>query len=114
MKHSHVHFGVRDLAASVKWFEAVLALPAAFQNEKMAMIPSGEFSIILDAADTETRATLAFDSEDCERDFQSATARGAQVIAAPARTPWGVISAYLKGPGDLIVEIEQKPEKANG
>jgi catechol 2,3-dioxygenase-like lactoylglutathione lyase family enzyme len=114
MKHSHVHFTVRDLPTSVRWFESVLAMPAAFQNERMAMIPIGDFSIILDAAETESRATLAFDSDDCERDFQALRGRGAQAISPPARTPWGVISAYLKGPGELTIEVEQTPARPRG
>ena len=113
MKHSHVHFSVRDLAEAVRWFESVWALSPSFENAKMAMIPLGEFSFILDAAEADSRATIAFTSDDCERDFRRVKERGAEVIAPPARTHWGVIAAYLKGPGELTIEIEQPLAEAD-
>ena len=113
MKLSHVHFKVRDLAESVRRFEVVWALRPAFQNEKMAVLPLGEFSLIVDAADHDSHATIAFASDDCERDFRAAKERGAEVIAPPTKTGWGVIAAYLKGPGGLTVEIEEPPAKQN-
>jgi predicted enzyme related to lactoylglutathione lyase len=111
VKHSHVHFNVRDLAEAVRWFKVVWALPPAFQNEKMAMFPLGEFSLIVDAADEDSRATIAFASDNCERDFRNVRERGAEVIAPPTKTGWGVIAAYLKGPGGLTVEIEEPTSK---
>jgi len=75
------------------------------------MFPLGEFSLIVDAADEDSQATIAFASDNCERDFRTVKERGAAVIASPAKTGWGVIAAYLKGPGGLIVEIEEQPAK---
>lgn len=111
MKHSHVHFNVRDLAAAVRWFEVVWALRPAFQNERMAVFPLGEFALIVDAADEDSHATIAFASDNCERDFRTVKERGAEVIAPPTKTDWGVIAAYLRGPGGLTVEIEESPAK---
>ena len=111
MKHSHVHFKVRDLAEAVRWFEVVWALRPAFQNEKMAMFQLDEFSLIVDVADEDSQATIAFASDNCERDFRIARERGAEVIALPTKTGWGVIAAYLKGSGGLTVEIEESPAK---
>lgn len=113
MKYSHVHFKVENLIEAVRWFESAWELRPSFRNEKMAVIPVGELSFILDAADENSRATIAFTSDDCERDFRRATERGAEVISPPAQTPWGVIAAYLQGPGELTVEIEQPLPQAN-
>jgi predicted enzyme related to lactoylglutathione lyase len=73
----------------------------------MAVIPLGGFSVIFDAAEEDAKVTIAFDSDDCERDFRSVTERGAAVVEAPQKKPWGVVAAYLRGPGALTVEIEQ-------
>src|SRR5882672_7205666 len=82
-----------------------------FKTKKMAVFLLGEFSLIVDAADEDSHATIAFASDDCERDFRTVKERGAEVIAPPTKTGWGVIAAYLKGPGGLTVEIEEPPEK---
>lgn len=34
-----------------------------------------------------------------------ATAAGAELLAGPLTTDWGTESAYLKGPGNLIVDV---------
>lgn len=107
MKGSHVHLGVTDLAATVRWFETVWAVRPTFQNARMAVIPMGEFSLIFDAAADDSRATIAFSSDNCEQDFRLVTGRGAEVMAAPEKTHWGVVAAYLKGPGALTIEIEE-------
>ena len=107
MRASHVHCRVRDLAAAARWFEQVLQATSVFNNERMAWLGFGEFSVILDAAPIDSVVTLGFDSEDCDADYRTVAGRGAETIEAPQDRPWGARSAYLKGPGGLIVEIEQ-------
>jgi catechol 2,3-dioxygenase-like lactoylglutathione lyase family enzyme len=107
MKLSHVHCRVRDLPAAAKWFEQVLQATPVFNNDRMVWLSFGELGVILDAADADSTITLGFDSEDCDADFRSATARGAESIEAPQDRPWGARAAYLKGPGGITVEFEQ-------
>lgn len=107
MKVSHVHCGVRDLAVAARWFQQVLQAVPVFNNERMAWLGFGNFGVILDATSTDTVITLGFDSEDCDADYRTLTARGAETIEAPQDRPWGARSAYLKGPGKVTVEIEQ-------
>ena len=107
MKVSHVHCRVRDLPAAARWLQQVLQATAVFNNERMVWLGFGEFGVILDAAPTDSALTLGFDSEDCDADYRTLTARGAESIEAPQDHPWGARSAYLKGPGGLTVEIEQ-------
>jgi hypothetical protein len=49
MKVSHVHLGVRDLAAAVQWLEKVWALKPTFRNEQMASVPFGTMTVIFDS-----------------------------------------------------------------
>lgn len=107
MKGSHVHLGVKDLPAALQWLDRVWQLRPTFQNERMATLPFGELTIILDASAADTAATVGFDSQDCDADFQAVRSRGGIVFEEPKDRPWGVRSAYIKGPGALKFEIEQ-------
>src|SRR5689334_22799280 len=107
MKPSHLHVAVRDLSAALRTFRELWDLVPAFENERMATLRFGELGLLLDRADDETMITLAFDSDDCDADYQRAVARGAVVLEPPATKPWGARAAYLQGPGRITFEIEQ-------
>ena len=107
MKISHVHCRVRDLAAAARWFQKVLQAKAVFNNERMVWLGFGDFGVILDAARADSALTIGFDSDDCDADYRTLTARGAETLEAPQDRPWGTRSAYLKGPGALTIELEQ-------
>ena len=104
---SHIHLGVKDLAAAVTWLERVWTLQPTYRVERMASVPFGTFTIILDASSTDTATTIGFDSTDCDEDFRAVTSRGGVAIERPADRPWGVRAAYIQGPGALRFEIEQ-------
>ena len=107
MKGSHLHFLMADLPGAVRWLDKVWHLQPSFQNERMAVLSFGEISIILDASTTDTVATLGFDSQNCDEDFQAVQSRGGLALEVPKDRPWGVRSAYIQGPGALKFEIEQ-------
>lgn len=104
---SHVHYRMQDLSAAIRWFREILLVAPAFETERMAWLRFGDFGVILDAASTNSVGTLGFDSNDCDADYAAVVARGAESIEPPQDRPWGARVAYLKGPADLIVEIEQ-------
>ena len=106
MNLNHVHLGVRDLGGALAWLEKVWQLKPDFQNERMATITFGSFILIMDAAETDTVATIGFESDDCDRDFREVVERGAVALDPPSNKPWGVRAAYIKGPGQLKFEIE--------
>src|ERR1051325_2755843 len=106
MHLNHIHVAVRDLSDALDWLERVWQLKAQFQNERMATLIFGEFTLILDAAEADSSATIGFESDDCDRDFRNVVARGATPIESPENKPWGIRSAYLQGPGRLKFEIE--------
>lgn len=107
MQLNHIHLGVRDLGAALAWLDQVWQLKAEFQNERMATIAFGSFILILDASETDTIATIGFESDDCDRDFRAVMDRGAVALDPPSNKPWGVRAAYVRGPGQLKFEIEQ-------
>lgn len=107
MKLNHIHVGVRDLEGALDWLDRVWQLKPEFHNDRLATIPFGSFTLILDAAEADSPATIGFESEDCDRDFQAVLERGAVALEAPSNRPWGARAAYIQGPGRLKFEIEQ-------
>ena len=106
MRLNHIHLSVRDLSGAIAWLDQVWLLKPEFQNERMAVVGFGSFMLILDAADTDTVATIGFESDECDRDFTAVVGRGAVALDPPSNKPWGVRAAYIKGPGQLKFEIE--------
>jgi hypothetical protein len=58
----------------------------------------GAITIIIDAGLADSPATLGFESDDCDRDFEMVVSRGAVSIEAPVNKEWGVRTAYFRGP----------------
>lgn len=73
----------------------------------MATISFRSFILILDAAEEDSPATIGFETDDCDRDFEAVVGRGAVALDPPSNRPWGARVAYLQGPGRLKFEIEQ-------
>jgi uncharacterized glyoxalase superfamily protein PhnB len=107
MRLNHVHVSVQNLGGAVDWLDRVWQMKAEFQNERLATFSLDGFILILDAAETDSVATIGFESEDCDSDFQAVVERGAVAIEAPSDRPWGARCAYIQGPGRLKFEIEQ-------
>ena len=107
MKANHVHVGVRELPDALAWLDRVWDLKPVFQIPEMAIFAVGQFELFLDASDSDSRATIGFLVEDCDREYAHVVARGAVAISAPEDKPYGVRAAYVKGPGSLTFEIEQ-------
>jgi len=107
MKISHVHCGVRDLQSATKWLTSRCQAVPTFTDERMAVFPFGEFTLILDAAPHDSIATIGFNSVDCDSDFATLVARGVLPVEEPRNRPYGARVAYLRGPGALTLEIEQ-------
>ena len=107
MRLNHIHFAVHDLPVAIAWLEKVWDVTPTFRNERMAEIPFGSITLILDSADQESIATVGFANETCDSDYGRLIARGAISEEAPSDKPWGARTAYIKGPGRLRFEIEQ-------
>jgi predicted enzyme related to lactoylglutathione lyase len=110
MNLNHIHLGVRDLRTAVDWLDRVWQQKPQFQNDRMATIRFGAFILILDAAETDSPATIGFESDDCDRDFRGVLERGAAALDPPSNKPWGMRAAYVQGPGRLKCEIEGPPQ----
>jgi len=107
MKGSHVHLGVKDVTAALQWLDKVWQVRPTFQSARLATLPFGTMTLILDASTNDAAATIGFESEDCDADVRAVEARGGVVLEKPTDRPYGVRSAYIQGPGALKFEIEQ-------
>ena len=107
MDGNHVHVVVRQLEETLGWFDRVLEVKPTFATPRMAVVPFGPIQLLLDEGDEETNATIGYASAQCDADFRTLVGRGAEVIEEPLDRPWGVRAAYLRGPGRLVVELEQ-------
>ena len=52
MNVSHVHVGVKDLSTALSWLDRVWEARPTFQNERMASVPFGGFTIFFDVSST--------------------------------------------------------------
>jgi catechol 2,3-dioxygenase-like lactoylglutathione lyase family enzyme len=108
----HIHLGVTDIPTALAWFESVLQWKPVFQDERMAVLPATPIGIILDKTETNAEATIGFKSIDVDEDYQRLIGRGAVSLEAPNDKPYGVRSAYVKGPGALKIELEGPLKKS--
>ncbi len=107
MKPDHIHIRVTDIEETVRWFETFLAMRPNYRDNSMAMYPLGELAILFDKSDRAMPVTIGFSSDNCDADFRRLVELGATAVKEPSDQAYGVRSAYLKGPGDLTIEIEQ-------
>lgn len=107
MNVSHVHCQMTDLSGAVRWFGERCGVTPSFSDARMAVLVFDQFTLILDAAPTDSVATIGFNSADCDADFAAMVARGAIVLEPPQDRPYGARVAYIKGPGALKIELEQ-------
>ena len=106
LEMDHIHLGVTDIASALAWFERVLEWRPTYQDGRMAVLAPKPITIILDQAASDAVATLSFRSTDVDKDYTRLVGRGAVSLGVPADRPYGVRSAYLKGPGSLKIELE--------
>ncbi|MGO9449678.1 MAG: VOC family protein [Candidatus Binataceae bacterium] len=108
MKASHIHLAVTDLAGALEWLERVWNTKPVFQiPANMAILPFGAVLLFLDQSDKDSRATIGYEVDDCDVEFERLVKLGATVMSPPDNKPYGVRAAYLKGPAALTFEIEQ-------
>ena len=66
----------------------------------------------MDAAESDSSATIGFETDDYDRDFRAVLERGAAALDPPSNKAWGVRAAYIQGPGRLKFEIEGPPSES--
>jgi len=101
MRANHVHVGVRDLPAAIGWLERVWELKPVFQIPQMAIFAVGDFSLFVDAEVHDSRVTVGFVSDDCDRDYGRVVARRGDCERARGQALW------------LPCRLRQRPRSSN-
>lgn len=104
---SHIHVGVKDLKEVSQSIRKLWDIEPNYQDERMSSISFGKFTIIFDLSEEVAPVTIGFDSKNCDVDSQKLISRGAAIKETCQNKPWGVRATYIKGPGNLIFELEQ-------
>lgn len=107
MKLVHLHIGVTDLAETLAWFEEKGEFRPVFSNNRLSYFDFGGITVVFEQGGTNVPVTLAFGTPDLENMYQKFIDRGAVSVTPPTDQPWGVRSAYLKGPAAVTIELEQ-------
>ena len=80
------------------------------EDHEMSLFVFGPTQLVINDVEEDIPATVAFTSDDCDRDYRDVIAKGAASVDAPKDMPWGVRAAFVQGPGKLTFEIEQPLE----
>jgi lactoylglutathione lyase len=125
---NHVHLKFNDPGAAVAWWEKAFNIKVVSDEVRvygdrfircttedgaMALVISGpRTGETLAAGDANPHLGLehiGFDTADIEADVRRLTALGAHLQDGPLTTPQGVRIAFLACPGDVRVELIQRP-----
>jgi hypothetical protein len=83
MNVSHVHCQMIDLSGAVRWFAERWGATPSFSDARLAVLLFDQLTLILDAAATDSAATIGLNSADCDADFAAMVARGAIALEPP-------------------------------
>ena len=111
MRLAHIHLPVHDLDATLAGFEKMFGLKPTYRDPHMAVLPAEPFPVIFDVETDACEGFLALASDDCDKDYQRLLSLGAVSKEPPQDNWWGTRSAYVQGPDNLIIELEQAKAK---
>ena len=107
MKVSHLHIGFKNLPGAIEWMKAHMKMKPRYQNDFMAVFAHQNLTLVFDQDKKDTALTMAFESKNCDLDVAKIKKTGVKLLEEPQDQPWGVRVAYIQGPGNLVLEIEQ-------
>lgn len=107
MQCSHIHLMFRDYQNACAVFRKIFRQKPSFSNERMSVYKIGVLELIIDSSRNDSSAILGFEVKNCRREYARLKRMGLVPIEPPSEKPWGVRNAYLKGPGKVIVEVEE-------
>ena len=127
MRLSYTIFYVSDIKKSVHFYERAFGIKNRFIHEsgEYAEMETGNTTLAFSA--NELAATffkegyrknvpsekpagmqIAFEPEDVERAYDSAIKAGATGVSKPELKPWGWMSAFVRDPDGILVELAKE------
>jgi len=104
------HVFVSARPGAVQWLEKVWDSSPVTEDHEMSLFIFSSTQLVINDVDEDIPSTIAFTSDDCDRDFQRVIGKGAVSVDEPKDMPWGVRAGFVQGPGKLTFEIEQPLE----
>ena len=123
VRQLRVVVAAEDFEAALAFYRDALGLPqlAAFEGDggaRVAILDAGRATLelanpaqvaMIDSLEVGRAVSphirIAFEVTDAENMTRHLSAAGAQLIAAPTRTPWGSLNARLAGPAGLQLTL---------
>jgi predicted enzyme related to lactoylglutathione lyase len=127
VRQLRVVVAAEDFEAALAFYRDALGLPqlAAFEGDgdaRVAILDAGRATLelanpaqvaMIDSVEVGRAVSphirVAFEVTDAENVTRRLTGAGAQLIAAPVRTPWGSLNARLAGPAGLQLTLFEEP-----
>ncbi len=103
----HVHVFLNDRPSAVEWLRRIWDAEPVAEDHEMSLFIFGPTQLVINDVEEDIPSTVAFTSDDCDRDYRDVIAKGAASVDAPKDMPWGVRAAFVQGPGKLTFEIDQ-------
>ena len=104
---AHVHVFVSDRPGAVRWLEEVWGSSPVTEDHEMSLFVFGSTQLVINDVDEDIPSTIAFTSDDCDRDFQQVIGKGAVSVDEPKDMALCARAGFVQGPGKLTFEIEQ-------
>lgn len=103
---------VDDVPAAVRLLHAAYGWEVVADDPHFGELRAGELRIMLSVEAMvpwgRTDGVILHDEvDDVAAAVQRAVAAGAELLLGPVTTDWGTQSAYLRGPGNLLVDVHR-------
>jgi catechol 2,3-dioxygenase-like lactoylglutathione lyase family enzyme len=111
---THLDLVLDDVAAGARFFRQVLALPVIECDDDHAVaLLADDLTAHLRTASAESRPAvrrgpgtiLQLQVPELRGAVAELRRRGATILVEPVLTDWGTQSAFVAGPGDVIIEV---------
>ena len=97
---AHVHVFVSDRPAAVEWLMTVWEAEPAAEDHEMSLFIFGSTQLVINDVSEDIPSTVAFTSDNCDRDYRDVVARGAVGVDPPKDMPWVSEQRSCKGPAN--------------
>jgi hypothetical protein len=94
---AHVHVFVSDRPAAVEWLMTVWEAEPVAEDHEMSLFIFGSTQLVINDVADDLPSTVAFTSDNCDRDYRDVVARGAVSVDPTERVRLDPERTHTKG-----------------